>query len=132
MDPRRRQNALRYRNVLQQQVADGWLSLPQSQSADEHVWNQYTIRVHKRHRDTLKSWLDERKCGTAIYYPVPLHLQTCFQSLGYERGSLPETERAAEEVLSLPIFPELTRSEQDRVIREVNTYFATAATSAAA
>ena len=81
-----------------------------------HVWNQYTVRVTNGRRDALQKHLADRKIGSAIYYPVPLHLQKCFAALGYEEGSLPVTEQACREVLSLPVYPELTAAEQGAVI----------------
>ncbi len=81
-----------------------------------HAWNQYTVRVVGGCRDALHKYLSERKIGSAIYYPVPLHLQKCFAALGYEVGSLPVTEEACREVLSLPVYPELTAAEQSAVI----------------
>jgi dTDP-4-amino-4,6-dideoxygalactose transaminase len=85
----------------------------------DHVWNQYTIRVKNGRRDALQKHLADQKIGSAIYYPVPLHLQKCFGSLGYEPGSLRKTEQACREVLSLPIYPELTAAEQGTVISAV-------------
>ena len=82
----------------------------------QSVWNQYTVRVQDSRRDALRQFLADREIGSAIYYPIPLHLQTCFASLGYEKGSLPHTEQASQEVLSLPVFPELTPAEQDVVV----------------
>jgi dTDP-4-amino-4,6-dideoxygalactose transaminase len=81
-----------------------------------HVWNQFTVRVKNGRRDALQKHLADRKIGSAIYYPVPLHLQKCFAGLGYEEGALPVTEQACREVLSLPIYPELTEAEQGAVI----------------
>jgi dTDP-4-amino-4,6-dideoxygalactose transaminase len=80
------------------------------------VWNQFTIRVRDGRRDTLQQELAERKIGSAVYYPVPLHLQKCFAKLGYQPGSLPETEQATVDVLSLPVYAEMTTAEQDVVI----------------
>jgi dTDP-4-amino-4,6-dideoxygalactose transaminase len=88
----------------------------------DHVWNQYTIRVKNGRRDALQKHLADQKIGSAIYYPVPLHLQKCFGSLGYEPGSLRKTEQACREVLSLPIYPELTAAEQGAVISAVADY----------
>lgn len=86
------------------------------------VWNQYTVRVRDGQRDNLQQTLAERNIGSAIYYPVPLHLQPCFASLGYGEGDLPNTEQAAAEVLSLPVFPELTAAEQNAVIDAVQEF----------
>jgi dTDP-4-amino-4,6-dideoxygalactose transaminase len=89
--------------------------------ANESIYNQYTIRTDRR--DGLQSFLKEREIGTAIYYPLPLHLQPCFAYLGYKQGSCPESERAAAEVLSLPIYPELTTAQLDEVIEGVRAYY---------
>jgi dTDP-4-amino-4,6-dideoxygalactose transaminase len=82
-----------------------------------HVFHQYVVRA--RRRDELRKFLADRKIGTEIYYPLPLHLQTCFAYLGYSAGDLPESERAAREVLALPMFPELTEAEQQWVVESV-------------
>jgi dTDP-4-amino-4,6-dideoxygalactose transaminase len=82
---------------------------PMAPEGYEHVFHQYTIRVEKR--DELHRALGEKKIGSAVYYPVPLHLQPIYASLGHKMGDFPHAERAAKEVLSLPMFPEL-RSEQ--------------------
>lgn len=92
------------------------VGLPIALSGNDHVWNQYTIRVPHGQRAAVKQRLADQGVGSEIYYPIPLHQQECYRSLGYRTGSLPETERAAAEVLSLPIFPELTAAEQDAVI----------------
>jgi dTDP-4-amino-4,6-dideoxygalactose transaminase len=90
--------------------------LPASDPCGRHVWNQFTVRIPGGRRDILKAQLAEGGIGSEIYYPVPLHLQQCFRELGYQEGSLPETERASREVLSLPIFPELVVHEQHAVV----------------
>lgn len=88
-----------------------------------HVYNYYTIRVHSGGRDGLIEHLDAWGIGNRVYYPRPLHVQPCFDYLGYQRGTFPEAEAAAEEVLSLPIFPHLSVGQQDQVIQAVRGYF---------
>lgn len=88
--------------------------LPQEVPGAHHVWHQYVIRSPRR--DALREFLTSRKIGSEIYYPVPLHMQTALKSLGYREGDFPETERAAREVLALPIFPELREDEQKTVV----------------
>jgi dTDP-4-amino-4,6-dideoxygalactose transaminase len=112
---RRAANARRYESLLAAGL-DGQLGLPRTDERCHHVWNQYTVRIGGGRRDAVKAQLAAAGVGSEIYYPVPLHLQKCFQSLGYGPGSLPHTEKAAREVLSLPIFPELTAIEQDTVV----------------
>ena len=94
---------------------------PVVEACNESIFNQYTLRVARR--DDLQSYLKERGIGTSIYYPLPLHLQPCFAYLGYQPGSCPESERAAGEVLSLPIYPELTESQLDEVIGAVRAFY---------
>ncbi len=100
----------------------GQLVTPKAAANSRHVWNQYTVRVTGGRRDALQKYLAERQIGSAIYYPVPLHLQKCFATLGYREGSLPVTERVAREVLSLPVYPELTSGEQGTVIEAITTF----------
>jgi dTDP-4-amino-4,6-dideoxygalactose transaminase len=89
--------------------------------ANEPIYNQYTLRVERR--DALQAHLKARGIGTAIYYPLPLHLQPCFAYLGYREGAFPESERAAREVLSLPVFPELAAAQQDETIAAVRSFY---------
>jgi len=91
--------------------------LPQEVRSSRHAWHQYVIRT--RRRDALHDFLSLRGVGSAIYYPVPLHLQKALESLGYKEGDFPEAERAAREVLALPMFPELREDEQETVIRVI-------------
>lgn len=117
------ENARRYHDLLRQTGLNEKIDLPYVSPGHRHVWNQYTIRVHDGKRDALAQFLREQNVGTAVYYPVPLHLQECFASLGYESGSLSETERAAEDVLSLPIFPGLTEAQQRTVVGRIADFF---------
>ena len=94
---------------------------PAIDEANESIYNQYTIRTDRR--DALQAHLKAREIGTAIYYPIPLHLQQCFAYLGYKPGAFPESERAAKEVLSLPVYPELSQPQQDEVIDAVRSFF---------
>jgi dTDP-4-amino-4,6-dideoxygalactose transaminase len=94
---------------------------PAIDSANESIYNQYTIRTAQR--DALQVHLKAKEIGTAIYYPIPLHLQQCFAYLGYKQGAFPESERAAKEVLSIPVYPELTHAQQDETIEAVRSFF---------
>jgi dTDP-4-amino-4,6-dideoxygalactose transaminase len=85
------------------------------------IYNQYTIRVERR--DALKAHLAAQRVGTEVYYPLPLHLQECFRSLGYAEGDLPEAERAAREVLSLPIYAELPKESLEYVAEQVLAFY---------
>ena len=88
--------------------------LPHEVAGSRHAWHQYIIRSARR--DELRAFLNSRKIGSEIYYPVPLHLQEALKGLGYAEGSFPEAERAAKEVLALPIFAELREDEQETVV----------------
>jgi len=91
--------------------------LPHQVPGTRHVWHQYVIRTPRR--DDLRAFLTERKIGSEIYYPVPLHMQEALKPLGYKEGDFPEAERASREVLALPIFPELREDEQQTVVSAI-------------
>ncbi len=91
----------------------GGLRFPREAAGRHHVFNQFVVRVGGGRRDSLKEYLEKRSIGAAIYYPVPLHLQECFSSLGAKVGDFQESERAAKETLALPVFPELSDGQKE-------------------
>jgi dTDP-4-amino-4,6-dideoxygalactose transaminase len=99
----------------------GEITTPYVDPANTSIYNQYTIRVDRR--DALQAHLKAKGIGNAVYYPLPLHLQPCFAYLGYREGQCPESERAAKEVISLPVFPELTTTQRDEVVASVRTFY---------
>ena len=119
----RRDNARRYQQLFRHHGLASHIDLPASSPRSTHVWNQFTIRVRDGLRDELRESLSDHDIGTEIYYPIPLHQQACFRSLT-RNVSLPETDRAAREVLSLPIFPTMTQAEQQTVALRIAEFFA--------
>ena len=113
----RRRVAQRYHELL----ADTPLQLPREAGYAESVYHLYVVR-HPR-RDDLKKHLEANKIGCALHYPLPLHLQKCYASLGYHAGDLPVAEKAARECLSLPIYPEMTEEQIQRVAAVVKEFF---------
>jgi len=97
------------------------IKLPSVQYHNRHIFHQYVIRVPER--DRLKKFLTEDGVGTDIYYPIPLHLQECYSFLKHRRGDLPISEKASEEVLALPIFPELTEDQQVTVVDRIKAFY---------
>ncbi len=97
------------------------IKLPVIQYHNRHIFHQFVIRVPKR--DALKKFLADQGIGTDIYYPLPLHLQECFSFLRYRRGDFPVSETASEETLALPIFPELTEEQQERVVGQIRMFY---------
>jgi dTDP-4-amino-4,6-dideoxygalactose transaminase len=118
----RRRHAERYNIEFTQRGLGADLVTPVTAKNCHHVWNQYTVRVKNGRRDALQKFLADGKIGSAIYYPVPLHLQKCFAGPRNEEGSLRVTEAACREVLSLPVYPEMTMSEQTVVIDAVTEF----------
>jgi dTDP-4-amino-4,6-dideoxygalactose transaminase len=113
----RRRNAERYRELFHEFRLESMLKSPATPPRCTHVYNQFTIRV--RERDALREHLLNRGIPTEIYYPKPLHLQKAFAYLGYKAGDFPESEAAGFEVLSLPIYPELTEEQQRSVVAAI-------------
>ena len=128
----RRRNAVRYDKLFRAAgLAPETIGLPTTPCAEAnrhddeqchcHVFNQYVIRVPQR--DALREFLAKRDVSTEVYYPVPLHLQECFRSLDYRPGDFPESERAANESLALPIYPELTDAQAEYVAASIREFF---------
>jgi len=118
---RRRAIAALYRQLLKEPAEEGLLKLPVEPDGVEHIYHQYTIQTAERER--LQAWLKERGIGSTIYYPQPLHLQKVFASCGYQEGDFPVAEKASREVLSLPMFPELTDDEVQIVAETIVEFF---------
>jgi len=119
---RRRSNADRYTRLFNAcgLPAKNAVQLPVMR-IDRHVFNQYVIRAPRR--DELIAWLRKHDVGCEIYYPLPLHLQTCFAGLGYRAGDFPESEKAAAETVALPIYPELTDEQAEHVVKTVEAFY---------
>lgn len=118
----RRANAQRYRELFRDAgLASDSLQLPAESESSLHVYNQFVIRA--RDRDKLRAYLAERGVGTEIYYPVPLHMQACFKDLGHQSGDFPESERAANEALAIPIYPELGATAQGYVVETIASFY---------
>lgn len=114
---RRIEIAARYGELLRETEAAGRIALPWVAPERRHVFHQYVVRV--RERDRVRATLADAGVSTAVFYPVPFHLQECFAGLGYRAGDFPEAEKAANEVLALPMFPQLTEIEIERVAEAV-------------
>lgn len=116
---RRRENAARYEQLFAEHGLGEHLELPHLAPRCEHVYNQYVVRVRNGRRDELLAGLRQRQVGCAVYYPQPIHLQTCFAHLGHQAGAFPEAERASAETIALPIYPELGAERQQQVVRAI-------------
>jgi dTDP-4-amino-4,6-dideoxygalactose transaminase len=114
----RREHAAYYTHALAGLAA---VRPPVTAPGNEHIFHQFTLRVERR--DELQAHLKAKGIGNAVYYPIPLHRQDCFADLGYKAGSLPVAEQAAREVLSLPIYPELTPAHLDTVVAAIREFY---------
>jgi dTDP-4-amino-4,6-dideoxygalactose transaminase len=110
----RRQAARRYEDLLSDEEL---VVLPRVAEGNEHIWHLYVIRVPRR--DEILKRLHASGIGAGIHYPIPIHLQRSMKSLGYSEGDFPVTEKAAKEILSLPLFPEITPEQQEQVAEEL-------------
>ncbi len=118
---KRATNAANYERLFTEAELLERVALPATDPGNVHVFNQYTLRAQKR--DELMAYLKEHEIGHKVYYPVPLHLQECYQPLGYAKGDFPVSEQLAQEVLSLPIYPELTHSQMESVVKRVSEFY---------
>jgi len=113
--------AARYDALLREAGLADTIGCPSTAPGATHVFHQYVIRAPRR--DELRAHLTEQGIGTEVYYPTPMHLQPCFASLGYRAGDFPQAELASAEVLALPIFPQLRRDEQERVVAAIAAFY---------
>jgi dTDP-4-amino-4,6-dideoxygalactose transaminase len=120
---RRRAAASRYNAMFEAHGLTDFVTPPAERNGNFHVYNQYVIRVPASVRDPLREYLTSRQIGTEIYYPVPLHLQPCFESMGHKPGDFPMAEAAARETLALPLYPELTEEQQRFVVGSIGQFF---------
>ncbi len=125
---RRQENADRYETLFQQSglIQTGRVRLPEavyrtSGVKHYHIYNQFVLRVERR--NDLMAHLKQKEIGTEVYYPVPFHLQECFRYLRHQEGDFPESERAANETVAVPIYPELTLAQQAEVVDAVATFY---------
>ncbi|MEW5807163.1 MAG: DegT/DnrJ/EryC1/StrS family aminotransferase, partial [Acidobacteriota bacterium] len=119
----RRENADRYDALFRQTglIEDGFITIPARFQKSSHIFNQYTLMA--KERDQLRDHLGSKKISTEIYYPIPLHLQECFKYLGYRENDFPNSERAAHEALSLPIYPRLPVQSQEMIVETISGFY---------
>ena len=119
----RRAAADRYRSLIEEAGLAEAIVPPVERPEHRHVYNQFVIRVEADDRDPLREHLQAHRIGTEIYYPIPMHLQTCFSSLGHKAGDFPQAEAAARQTIALPMYPELTEEAQRHVVASMAKYF---------
>lgn len=124
--------AKRYDALIEEGHLSHFLQRPVARPGMRHTFNQYVVRVARGERDNLVAHLKSQQIGCEIYYPIPLHLQSCLRHLGYRKGDFPAAEEAASCVLALPIFPEITVDQQARVIESCATFLRQRSRTAAA
>lgn len=117
------ERAAKYHKLFRQSglIGNAVRSIPPMSTDKSHVFNNYVIRAERR--DDLKQFLADRRIQTEIYYPLPLHLQKCFADLHYKQGEFPHAELAARQVLALPLYPELTSAQQERIVGAIHDFY---------
>jgi dTDP-4-amino-4,6-dideoxygalactose transaminase len=116
-----RQKNAAYYNELFSNAGLSQISTPVAVDGYRHIYNQYVIRTQDR--DKLRQHLADANIGSEIYYPVPLHVQDCFNYLGYKADDCPEAMKAAEETLAIPIYPELSKEQQEYVVDKISEFY---------
>jgi dTDP-4-amino-4,6-dideoxygalactose transaminase len=117
----RRIVAERYMLLFREKGLLGKITPPAEDEGNRHVYHQYVVKAERR--DELQAYLEDRGVVTRVYYPLPLHLQHCFSYLGYKEGDFPVSEKLADLVLALPVFPELLPEEQERTVEEIAGFY---------
>jgi dTDP-4-amino-4,6-dideoxygalactose transaminase len=118
----RQENACFYFGAFERAGLKSTITLPAAMPGIRHIYNQFIVRAPRR--DAMRAHLAAAGVGSEVYYPVPLHRQQCFASLGYAEGTFPESERAAAETLALPIYPELSREQLQYVVDTIARFYA--------
>jgi dTDP-4-amino-4,6-dideoxygalactose transaminase len=118
---RRREGAVHYRQLLTEAGLIGTVQPPEELPRRGHTYHQYVARAEAR--DALRECLGKQGLGTEVYYPIPLHLQTCFAELGYREGSFPVSEQACKDVIALPIYPEVRPDEREHLIDGMREFY---------
>jgi dTDP-4-amino-4,6-dideoxygalactose transaminase len=118
---KRQENAAWYNEAFATNGLSGIVRTPEEASGKRHIYNQYVIRVNDR--EGLRAYLNDKGIGNEIYYPVPLHLQKCFAYLGHAEGDFPQSESAARETIAIPIYPELTKEQQQHVVSTIAGFY---------
>lgn len=119
----RQANARRYEEMFSEAGLSAKIKAPFVRSDAHHAFHQFVVRVVGRLRDDLRTHLQSNGVGADVYYPVPLHLQECFAYLDYQKGEFPIAEQAANETLALPVYPELTKEQQEYVVNTIANFF---------
>jgi len=117
----RRAHAARYAGMFASRGLLEWLAPPVEQPGHTMVYHHYIVRAKRR--DELAAFLRQQGIGCEVYYPVPLHLQPCFERFGWSKGAFPQAERAAEETLALPVFPLMTEEQQNHVVDQIDRFY---------